>query len=129
LCQNRQAKQIYFEGSLGPSVVPINAGAKSLWADCEIMEHLVRLGISHFLSLVSHEVAIVSSKVAYLHVKKAAELLGVSPNTIRAWGAAGKIAEYRHPVNNYRLYRSKDIRELVKRLQRPLRTNRIRKPR
>jgi predicted site-specific integrase-resolvase len=35
----------------------------------------------------------------YLRVKEAAKLLGVSPNTVRAWGAAGKIPEYRHPAN------------------------------
>ena len=30
----------------------------------------------------------------YLRVKEAAKLLGVSPNTVRAWGAAGKIPEF-----------------------------------
>jgi excisionase family DNA binding protein len=49
-----------------------------------------------------------------LRVKEAAEILGVSPNTVRAWGAAGKIPEYRHPANGYRLYRKS---ELVKFLQ------------
>jgi len=36
----------------------------------------------------------------YFCVKEAAAMLGVSPNTVRAWGAGGKIPEYRHPVNN-----------------------------
>ena len=36
----------------------------------------------------------------YLRVKEAAEFLGVAPNTVRSWGQAGKIPEYRHPVNN-----------------------------
>ena len=49
-----------------------------------------------------------------LRVSEAARLLGVSPNTVRAWGAAGKIPEYRHPANAYRLYRKS---ELVKFLQ------------
>ena len=30
-------------------------------------------------------------KEGYLRVKGAAQLLGVSPNTVRAWGAQGKI--------------------------------------
>ena len=41
----------------------------------------------------------------YIRVKEAAKLLGVSVNTVRAWGAAGKIPEYRHPTNRYRLYK------------------------
>ena len=40
-----------------------------------------------------------------LRVKEGAELLGGSPNTVRAWGAAGKIPEYRHPANGYQLHR------------------------
>src|SRR4051812_50215949 len=41
----------------------------------------------------------------YLKVGEAAEFLGVSPNTLRNWGREEKIPEFRHPVNNYRLYR------------------------
>jgi len=52
----------------------------------------------------------------FLRVKEAAELLGVSPNTVRAWGAAGKIPEYRHPVNHYRLYKRKELEAVLRRL-------------
>jgi len=52
----------------------------------------------------------------FLRVKEAAELLGVSPNTVRAWGAAGKIPEYRHPVNRYRLYKQKELEAVLRRL-------------
>jgi DNA (cytosine-5)-methyltransferase 1 len=48
----------------------------------------------------------------YVTVKEAAELLDVSPNTVRAWGAAGRIPEYRHPVNKYRLYRRADLESI-----------------
>lgn len=54
----------------------------------------------------------------YLHVKEAATLLGVSPNTVRAWGAAGKIPEYRHPANRYRMYKQADLERLNRRLER-----------
>lgn len=54
----------------------------------------------------------------YLRVKEAADLLGVSPNTVRSWGEAGKIPEYRHPVNNYRLYRKAELERLLKRVKR-----------
>ena len=52
----------------------------------------------------------------YVRVKEAAAILGVSPNTIRAWGAAGKITEYRHPVNNYRLFKKAELERLMKKL-------------
>lgn len=53
----------------------------------------------------------------YLRVKEAAALLGVSPNTVRAWGAEGKIPEYRHPVNNYRLYKQVELERILKKLE------------
>ncbi len=54
----------------------------------------------------------------YLRVKQAAALLGVCPNTVRSWGADGKIPEYRHPVNHYRLYRQADLEKLISQLER-----------
>lgn len=55
----------------------------------------------------------------FLRVKEAAKLLDVSPNTVRAWGASGKIPEYRHPVNRYRLYRKKDLEKLIRAVKKP----------
>jgi DNA (cytosine-5)-methyltransferase 1 len=55
----------------------------------------------------------------YLRIKQAAEFLGVSQNTLRAWGAAGKLSEYRHPVNDYRLYRIVDLQRLLREAARP----------
>ena len=52
----------------------------------------------------------------FVGVKEAAQILDVSPNTVRAWGAAGKITEYRHPVNNYRMYKKKELESVLKRL-------------
>jgi hypothetical protein len=37
----------------------------------------------------------------YVYVREAARFLGVASNTIRAWGASGKIPEHRHPVNGH----------------------------
>jgi DNA (cytosine-5)-methyltransferase 1 len=54
----------------------------------------------------------------FLRVKEAARFLDVSPNTVRAWGAAGKIPEFRHPANNYRLYKKTDLEGLLRRLTR-----------
>ena len=63
----------------------------------------------------------------YLTVKEASEMLGVAPNTLRSWGAAEKIDEYRHPVNNYRLYKIQDVLSLSERLKKPAKRNRSRK--
>lgn len=56
----------------------------------------------------------------FLRVKEAAEFLDVSPNTIRNWGFDGKIPEYRHPMNNYRLYRKADLQKVRRRLRQPI---------
>lgn len=48
----------------------------------------------------------------YLTIKAACPRLGVSPNTLRSWGAAGNETEYRHPMNNYRPYFKVDIENL-----------------
>lgn len=55
----------------------------------------------------------------FLRVGEAAAYLGVAPNTIRNWGQRGKIPEYRHPVNNYRLYRRDDLRKFMQRVDKP----------
>jgi len=56
----------------------------------------------------------------FVRVKEAAAILDVAPNTIRAWGATGKITEYRHPANNYRLYKRKELEKLLAKLRRPV---------
>jgi len=53
----------------------------------------------------------------YMTIKEAAKLLGVTPNTLRNWGAAGKISEYRHPINNYRLYKEADLATLLRKIE------------
>jgi DNA-binding transcriptional MerR regulator len=50
----------------------------------------------------------------YLLITQAAEYLGVCPNTLRNWGASGKIKELRHPVNGYRIYKIADLDRLLK---------------
>jgi MerR family copper efflux transcriptional regulator len=53
----------------------------------------------------------------YLRVKEAAELLGVSPNTVRAWGEGGKIPEYRHPINRFRLYKRSELEDVLRQIE------------
>jgi len=61
-------------------------------------------------------------KSRFLTVGQAAEVLSVAANTVRAWGAAGKLTEYRHPINNYRLYKLADIEKLQLRIENSLRS-------
>ena len=49
----------------------------------------------------------------YLQITEAAAFLGVCCNTLRNWGRTGKIPEYRHSVNNYRLYKVNDLEALL----------------
>lgn len=46
-------------------------------------------------------------------IKEAAELLGVSTETLRRWDRAGKLTTKRHPVNNYRLYDRKQLEQIL----------------
>ena len=49
----------------------------------------------------------------YLTVKEAAELLGVSPWTLRNWDRSEKLKAIRHPLNGYRLYRREELEALL----------------
>lgn len=53
----------------------------------------------------------------YLTVKEVARLLGVTPLTVRNWDARGKLTAFRHPMNNYRLYSTDEIENLIKELE------------
>ncbi|WP_237225500.1 MerR family transcriptional regulator [Rubinisphaera sp. JC750] len=53
----------------------------------------------------------------FLRISEAADYLGVSPNTLRNWENAGKIAAHRHPVNGYRLFKKEDLDALLRQLQ------------
>ena len=53
----------------------------------------------------------------YLRVAEAAGYLGVAPNTLRNWVDGGKIKSVRHPVNQYRLFRRRDLDALLKRAE------------
>ena len=57
-------------------------------------------------------------KEVYVKVHEAAEILGVAPNTVRKWGAEGKIPEHRHPINHYRLYKREDLNQVLQNLER-----------
>ena len=46
-------------------------------------------------------------------VKEAADMLGVTPLTLRNWDKRGKLKALRHPMNNYRVYSRESIEKLL----------------
>lgn len=52
-------------------------------------------------------------KKGLVTVKEAAQLFGVSIQTIRRWDISGRLSAVRHPMNNYRLYRLVDLRKIA----------------
>jgi excisionase family DNA binding protein len=55
-------------------------------------------------------------KSAVLTIKAAAEVLGVSEQTLRRWDKAGKLSPHRNPMNGYRLYARREVLELKNRI-------------
>jgi DNA (cytosine-5)-methyltransferase 1 len=49
----------------------------------------------------------------YITIKNAALILGVSKPTLRNWDKSAKLKAYRHPINNYRVYKIEDIEKLI----------------
>ena len=51
--------------------------------------------------------------IKLITIRKAAEILGVTPLTLRNWDNSGKFEASRHPINNYRVYKLSDIEKLL----------------
>jgi len=50
-------------------------------------------------------------------IKEAAKILNISRLTLRNWDRDGKLKAYRHPINNYRIYRLDDIENIIKKIE------------
>ena len=64
-----------------------------------------------------HHIEIPKVKKRYLTVKEVADLLGVTPLTLRNWDKSGKLKAYRNPINNYRIYKPGDIELLLRKIE------------
>ncbi len=53
----------------------------------------------------------------YLTIKQASGILGVSPLTLRNWDKNGKLKAYRHPMNNYRVYKIEDLETVLEEIK------------
>ena len=49
----------------------------------------------------------------YITIKQASKILNVSPLTLRNWDKNGKLKAYRHPMNNYRVYKIEDLETVI----------------
>ena len=53
----------------------------------------------------------------FITIKTAAKMLGVSPLTLRNWDKKKKLTAFRHPINNYRVYKPSDLQEFLNRIE------------
>lgn len=53
----------------------------------------------------------------YVKTAEAAEILGVSQNTLRTWASAGKIPVHRNPANGYRLFLKADLEKFLRKVE------------
>jgi excisionase family DNA binding protein len=52
-------------------------------------------------------------------VAEAAEILGVSQGTVRAWAEAGKIPMHKNPANGYRLFKRAELEQFLDYIDKP----------
>lgn len=53
----------------------------------------------------------------YYTIKQASKILGVTPLTLRNWDKNGKLKPYRHPLNNYRVYKSDQLEMFLRKME------------
>ena len=53
----------------------------------------------------------------FIIIGQAADIIGVSPATLRNWDRSGKLNAVRNPANRYRLYRREDIEAFLASLE------------
>jgi len=63
----------------------------------------------------------------YYTIKQAAKILGVTSLTLRNWDKRGKLRAYRHPVNNYRVYKSEQLELFLRKMETSRETKKKRK--
>ncbi|MBA4017004.1 MAG: MerR family DNA-binding transcriptional regulator [Pirellula sp.] len=63
----------------------------------------------------------------YVQIAEAAEIVGVSQNTLRAWAEQGKIPMHRNPANGYRLFRQTDLDRFLQKTARAVKPSRNKK--
>ena len=54
---------------------------------------------------------------AYITIKEASKMMGVSPLTLRNWYKNGNLKAYSHPINNYRVYTKEKIEAVLQQIE------------
>ena len=65
----------------------------------------------------------------YVKIAEAAQMLGVSQNTLRAWADDGRIPAMINSAIGYRLFRREDLTGFLKQTAEPIKPGRKTKPR
>jgi len=60
----------------------------------------------------------------YVMTAEAADILGVSQNTLRAWADEGRIPMYRNPGNNYRMFKRTELEAFLQKAAKAVNTKR-----
>ncbi|MSU55063.1 MAG: MerR family DNA-binding transcriptional regulator [Candidatus Taylorbacteria bacterium] len=64
----------------------------------------------------------------FTSIGEAAKILGVSKLTLRNWDDSGKLPAFRHPINNYRVYKTEDLEKIIKQIEsgeKPIRARKL----
>ncbi|MDB5194322.1 MAG: yhdJ [Parcubacteria group bacterium] len=66
----------------------------------------------YYLCIISNVYISLMNEI-YFSIKEAAEILGVTPLTLRNWDRSGKFKARRHPMNNYRVYSKSSLEKVI----------------
>jgi len=53
----------------------------------------------------------------YLTIKEVADMLGVTPLTLRNWDKSEKLKALRNPINNYRIYKAAEVELFLRKIE------------
>jgi len=59
----------------------------------------------------------INKQKKYLKIKEVAQILSITPLTLRNWDKSGKLKAYRNPINNYRIYKPEDIELFLRKIE------------
>lgn len=89
--------------------MPSRACARLRWAQAcvgKVWQRLPRLRMATESALTGE----------HLKISQAADVLGVSPQTLRNWDRQGRLVPQRHPINGYRIYRLAEIQRILRKV-------------